>query len=102
MSSSSGKKGRPRRKTAEPVEAQAKPVEPATGKKVSSGRNSAGKRRAITQGEPDPWAFDETTINLPKSMHNDWAQVMLGDCHELVKELPNTSVQFIYCDPPFG
>ena len=104
------KKGRPRRGDLVTAEANASaapspdpspaPVAPKPRKKT--GTNSQGKRRPITEGEPDPWAHDETTLSMPRSLSNDSAQLLLGDCHEIVRELPDASVNLIYCDPPFG
>lgn len=68
----------------------------------ATGLNTRGKARAVTKSEADPWQHDETTVNLPKVIHNDWAQMMLGDCHRLIQELPDSSVDLLYCDPPFS
>lgn len=121
MSSSKGKKtaakrGRPRRQdlvTAEAIEgqsSQANPIQEPTSQEVKevtysqgkTGRNNLGKRRALTQNEANPWEFDETTKNIPRILSNDWSQIMLGDCHELLKRIPDASVSLFYTDPSYG
>ncbi len=113
-----GKRGRSRRQdlvTAEAVESQSttpadliqEPTSQGEVKEVTysqgkTGRNNLGKRRALTQNEANPWEFDETTKNIPRILSNDWAQIMLGDCHELLKRIPDASVSLLYTDPPFS
>lgn len=73
-----------------------------TREQAATGKNNFGTRRAITQSEANPWQHTEETINLPTTISNDWARLMLGDCQELIKQIPDDSVQVLYVDPPFA
>jgi len=89
--------GRPRK-----VKVSGEAPEPLPKEEGATGLNTRGRQRAVTKSEADPWQHDETTVHLPKVLHNDWAQLMLGDCHKLIQQLPDASVDLLYCDPPFS
>lgn len=68
----------------------------------STRKTNRGTRRAVTESEANPWEHTAETLKLPKVISNDWAQIMLGDCQELIKQIPDHSVQLLYVDPPFA
>jgi predicted methyltransferase len=41
---------------------------------------------------------------LPRQLRSEdgQLQLFLGDCHQLLDQLPDASVQLLYSDPPFG
>lgn len=64
--------------------------------------DTRGRKRAVTRTENDPWEHTEETQDIPKILENEKSKLMLGDCHNLIKQLPDNSVDLLYTDPPFG